>query len=100
MFSWTDKHSFIEIYDSIKQIYGTNAVKQQSLPKLIIGTKFDQIVHSDIDEDLVTELETLTKSKIIRFSTLDCSFDQISPIMCKICEILCENDQRMNSLRK
>lgn len=49
---------------------------------------------------MVSEIELLTKSKIIRFSTLNCSFDQISPIMCKICEILCENDKRMNSLRK
>ena len=57
-------------------------------------------MHSDIDQEMVLELEELTQSKIIRFSTLNCAFDQIRLVMCKICEVLCEKDQRMISLKK
>lgn len=37
VFSWTDKQSFLEVFNDIKQIYQSSS--NQTLPKLIIGTK-------------------------------------------------------------
>ena len=40
IFSWTDKKSFLDIYDDIKRIYFSNLFDQKKLPMLVIGTKF------------------------------------------------------------
>ena len=92
VFSWIDKQSFLEIYDNIKKIY-FQSTEERNLPKLIIGTKFDQILHSDIEPELVEELEKLTKTKIVRFSSTDCGFDQISMIMNKLCDMLWQSHE-------
>lgn len=82
VFSWTDKQSFIELFDQIKR------ANQSNIPYLIIGTKFDQIVHSEIELEAVRELEELSRVKIIRFSMKTCSQDQIYFIMNRLAELL------------
>lgn len=86
VFSWTDKQSFIEILENIKQI------NDNKIPILVIGTKFDRIVHSEIEQDLINELESLAKTKIIRFSTKSCSQDQIHFIMNRLTDLLVNKD--------
>lgn len=99
VFSWTDKQSFLEVFNDIKKIYH-NTDNQQTLPKLIIGTKFDQIVHSEIEQEMINELESLTQTKIIRFSSISCTEDQIYFLMNRLCDVLWTRDQYLASLNK
>jgi len=98
VFSWTDKQSFIEVFNDIKQIYQSTK-NQQTLPKLIIGTKFDKIVHSEIEQEMINELESLTQTRIIRFSSFNCNEEQIQLIMNRLCDMLWERDQELISLK-
>jgi len=82
IFSWTDKQSFEIVLDNIKQI----DIKKTSV--LVIGTKFDQIVQSEIEQDMIDELETYANTKIVRFSTKTCAQDQIHFIMNRLSELL------------
>ncbi len=84
VFSWCDAQSFLEVYNDVKKIYPNT----KGLPKLIIGTKFDQIVHSEIDQQLVEDLERMAETKIIRFSTHNCGQDQIQFILNSLCQSL------------
>lgn len=95
VFSWTDKQSFLEVFNDIKQIYHSSS--NQTLPKMIIGTKFDQIVHSEIEQEMINELEELTETKIIRFSSTNCPQDQIQFIMNHLCDVVWARDQRLAS---
>ena len=62
--------------------------------------RFDQIVHSEIEQEMINELETLTETRIIRFSSLSCSEEQIHFIMNRLCEILWIRDQQLAELKK
>ncbi len=84
VFSWTDAQSFLEVFNDVKKIYQDG----KSLPKLVIGTKFDQIVHSEIDQEMVEELERLAQTRVIRFSSHDCGQEQIQFILNSLCESL------------
>ena len=88
IFSWTDRQSFIEILDQIKQLSNNN----NQIPLIVIGTKFDQIVHSEIDQDMIEELESISKSKIIRFSIKSCSQDQVYYLMNRLSDLLIKKD--------
>jgi hypothetical protein len=87
VFSWTDAQSFLEVFNDVKKIYQDG----KSLPKLVIGTKFDQIVHSEIDQEMVEELERLAQTRVIRFSSHDCGQEQIQFILNSLCESLIGN---------
>jgi transcriptional regulator NrdR family protein len=55
--------------------------------------RFDQILHSDIEPELVEQLEAMTGTKVVRFSSVDSSFDNICPIMNKLCDLLWQRYQ-------
>lgn len=117
IFSWTDKKSFLDVYDDIKRIYFSNLFDQKKLPMLVIGTKykskvsynysntrklsfdsfrFDQITRSEIEPELISEFENLVKRKVIRYSSIEATFDQISSLMNQICELLWDYRQLSN----
>jgi hypothetical protein len=69
---------------------------EQNLPKLIVGTDFDQMFHCEIDEEMINEIEYLIKQKIIRFTARNCQFDEISQLMNKIAQQIVVNSVRNN----
>ena len=47
---------------------------------------------------MINQLEDMSHSKIIRFSSNDCSFQQIALIMNKLCDVLWDRDQKLAAL--
>lgn len=90
LFSWTDVQSFNEIVDFVRQQETNN---QNQIAKYIIGTKFDEIAHSDIRQDLVEQFETQYKLRIKRFSCFNVDFEIICQILNEISELLWKRDQ-------
>ena len=57
-------------------------------------------MHSEIEQEMINELEALTETRIIRFSSLSCSEEQIQFIMNRLCEMLWIRDQQLAELKK
>jgi len=47
---------------------------------------------------MINQLEEMSNTKIIRFSSTECTFQQIALIMNKLCDILWERDQKLAAL--
>lgn len=58
--------------------------------------RFDQITRSEIEPELISEFENLVKRKVIRYSSIEATFDQISSLMNQICELLWDYRQLSN----
>ncbi|CAF0711664.1 unnamed protein product [Brachionus calyciflorus] len=67
VFSWIDRQSFLDIFELVKQ-YSSN--DRDKLAMIIIGTKFDKIIHSDIESEIIEEIQKLAKTTIINFSSM------------------------------
>ena len=90
VFSWIDIQSFYEVVDHVKQMESTGHNK---IAKIVIGTKFDEIAHSDIRQELIEQFEVQFDLKIIRYSSLNVDFENICEILNEISELLWTRDQ-------
>jgi GTPase SAR1 family protein len=91
VFSWTDVQSFYEIVDHVKQMDNNNGHNQ--IAKFVIGTKFDEIAHSDIRPEVIEQFENEYNLRVVRFSSLNVDFDNICEILNEISELLWVRDQ-------
>ena len=57
-------------------------------------------MHSEIEPEMIEELEHFTQTRILRFSSLSCDEEQVNMIMNRLSEILWNRDQRLAALRK
>ena len=90
VFSWQDINSFYEIEDHVRQMENSGRNK---IAKIVIGTKFDEIAHSDIRQEAIDKFEAEFNLRIIRFSSLNVDFDSICEILNEISELLWIRDQ-------
>jgi GTPase SAR1 family protein len=91
VFSWSDVQSFLEIIEYIKEL----EKKGKKFAKLVLGTKFDQIVHSEITQEMIDDFENEFHTKIIRFSSMNAKFEHTSSIINKLTEILLTRDKEL-----
>lgn len=91
IFSWSDVQSFIEVIEVIKELEKNG----KKFAKLVIGTKFDQIVHSEITQEMIDDFENEFNVKIIRFSSLNARFETLSLIINRLSEILLMRDKEL-----
>ena len=68
-------------------------VEKNKIAKIVIGTKFDEIAHSDIRQEAIDKFEAEFNLKIIRFSSLNVDFESICEILNEISELLWIRDQ-------
>ena len=92
VFSWSDIQSFYEIVDHVKQMETSG---RNEIAKIVIGTKFDEITHSDIRQELIEQFETQFNLRVIRFSSLNVDFESICEILNEISELLWARDQAL-----
>jgi len=103
MFSFTDRTSFSEVHHYMNRMI--DGIERQPA-QVIVGTKADQYIHSDISDAEIQDLSESRNAAVLRIKNFPFisgegyeSIKDVAPFLNKLCDILWTRDQRMSNMQ-
>uniref|UniRef100_A0A8C4SGL8 Ciliogenesis and planar polarity effector 2 n=1 Tax=Erpetoichthys calabaricus TaxID=27687 RepID=A0A8C4SGL8_ERPCA len=100
LFSFTDRSSFDDLFNQLARLSGP----ENGMLKLVVGTKFDQFMHTDVTEKELREFQQAWAVPVFRFQSSVSGVSQpaledVAPLLNGLAEHLWNQDQLAVSLQ-